>query len=562
NSMKISIKYKLLASFLIVSILFMLLSYYSYKSTKETVETYDYVIETVTELRSISEQIQTNTAREISNLRGYFVYKTDAYKNRVNGASTNIDTLVNSGMEISTEAETVKRLKDIQTLNKELTHKANALMNSNNPSRSALDEITTLSDSLSDQTEAFSIWLTHDILNPEVERAHTDSEQRMMLVIIFSVLVTMISVVMGFLQSALIMKPIQYLKTNMQKVAKGNLHTAKFPIKSKDEIYQLNEAFEQMKENLAKMIVNMTESSNLVAASAEQLNASAEQSSNASAAIASSIQAIAASNEHAIVKISGNTLALDSILTGVEAIKDRSLHVSSLSQAAFTYAEKGTKQIEDNLTQMKFIYDSVQRSNSIISSLADRSKEIGKMIELISNIAEQTNLLALNAAIEAARAGENGKGFAVVADEVRKLAEQSQTSAQDISQSLHGIQQDTSDAVTMLNETMDRAKNGVTISTNTVESFSTIVSNTQKVAPEIDEVAQTVAAITTQIKDVVGAANEITLLAKDNGNSTEEVAASTEEQLASMEEIKASAESLSSMADELMEIVSQFNSEN
>lgn len=560
--MKISIKYKLLASFLIVSILFMLLSYYSYKSTKETVETYDYVIETVTELRSISEQIQTNTAREISNLRGYFVYKTDAYKNRVNGASTNIDTLVNSGIEISTEAETVKRLKDIQTLNKELTHKANALMNSNNPSRSALDEITTLSDSLSDQTEAFNIWLSHDILNPEVEKAHTDSEQRMMLVIIFSVLVTMISVVMGFLQSALIMKPIQYLKTNMQKVAKGNLHTAKFPIKSKDEIYQLNEAFEQMKENLAKMIVNMAESSNLVAASAEQLNASAEQSSNASAAIASSIQAIAASNEHAIIKIAGNTLALDSILTGVEAIKDRSLHVSSLSQAAFTYAEKGTKQIEDNLTQMKFIYDSVQRSNSIISSLADRSKEIGKMIELISNIAEQTNLLALNAAIEAARAGENGKGFAVVADEVRKLAEQSQTSAQDISQSLHGIQQDTSDAVTMLNETMDRAKNGVTISTNTVESFSTIVSNTQKVAPEIDEVAQTVAAITTQIKDVVGAANEITLLAKEKGNSTEEVAASTEEQLASMEEIKASAESLSSMADELMEIVSQFNSEN
>lgn len=558
--MKISIKYKLLASFLIVSILFMLLSYYSYKSTKETVETYDYVIETVTELRSISEQIQTNTAREISNLRGYFVYKTDAYKNRVNGASTNIDTLVNSGIEISTEAETVKRLKDIQTLNKELTHKANALMNSNNPSQSALDEITTLSDSLSDQTEAFNIWLSHDILNPEVEKAHTDSEQRMMLVIIFSVLVTMISVVMGVLQSALIMKPIQYLKTNMQKVAKGNLHTAKFPIKSKDEIYQLNEAFEQMKENLAKMIVNMAESSNLVAASAEQLNASAEQSSNASAAIASSIQAIAASNEHAIVKIAGNTLALDSILTGVEAIKDRSLHVSSLSQAAFTYAEKGTKQIEDNLTQMKFIYDSVQRSNSIISSLADRSKEIGKMIELISNIAEQTNLLALNAAIEAARAGENGKGFAVVADEVRKLAEQSQTSAQDISQSLHGIQQDTSDAVTMLNETMDRAKNGVTISTNTVESFSTIVSNTQKVAPEIDEVAQTVAAITTQIKDVVGAANEITLLAKENGNSTEEVAASTEEQLASMEEIKASAESLSSMADELMEIVSQFNS--
>ncbi|MBC3210480.1 methyl-accepting chemotaxis protein, partial [Pseudomonas sp. SWRI111] len=87
----------------------------------------------------------------------------------------------------------------------------------------------------------------------------------------------------------------------------------KFSIKAKDEIYQLNEAFEQMKSNLSVMIANMTESSNLVAASAEQLNASAEQSSNASSAIASSIQSIAESNEHTIGKISNNTLALDSI---------------------------------------------------------------------------------------------------------------------------------------------------------------------------------------------------------------------------------------------------------
>ncbi|WP_400243475.1 methyl-accepting chemotaxis protein [Niallia sp. JL1B1071] len=557
--MRKSIKHKLLASFLIVSILFMILSYYSYRSTKETTETYDYIIETVTELRSISEQINTNAARQISNVRGYFVYGTSDYKSRVNGASSNIDTFVNNGIEISTDAEIEKRLNELKTLNKELTHKANALMNSNNPSQATLDEITTLSDSLSEQAETLNILLTNDILNPEIESAQTQSEQKMMLVVIFSVLVTAISLAIGFLQSSLITKPIQNLKTNMQKVAKGNLHTDTFPIKAKDEIYQLNEAFEQMKNNLSLMISNMTESSNLVAASAEQLNASAEQSSSASSAIASSIQSIAESNEHTIAKISDNTLALDSILDGVETIKKRSLHVSALSQAAFTSAEKETKQIHDNLNQMEFIYDSVQRSNSIIAALAERSNEIGKMIELISNIADQTNLLALNAAIEAARAGENGKGFAVVADEVRKLAEQSQASAQDISQSLHGIQQDTSEAVTMLNETLDRAKIGVNISTNTVESFSTIVSNTQKVAPEIEEVAQTVAMITTQIKDVVEVANEIALLSKENGSGTEEVAASTEEQMASMEEIKASAESLSGMADELMDIVSQFN---
>jgi len=67
-----------------------------------------------------------------------------------------------------------------------------------------------------------------------------------------------------------------------------------------------------------------------------------------------------------------------------------------------------------------------------IAKLDFSSKEIGKVIHVITSIAEQTNLLALNATIEAARAGEAGKGFAVVANEVKELAKETAKATEDI----------------------------------------------------------------------------------------------------------------------------------
>jgi len=71
--------------------------------------------------------------------------------------------------------------------------------------------------------------------------------------------------------------------------------------------------------------------------------------------------------------------------------------------------------------------------------LGKRSREIYRVLDLITEIAQETHILALNAAIEASAAGEHGDRFGVVAEEVRRLAERSRESVDSVRQLLDGF---------------------------------------------------------------------------------------------------------------------------
>lgn len=564
--MNISIRQKLIGSFIIVSLIFSIASYYSYTSSKKTEESFGYLINTVEELRSISEQIKTNTATQVASYRGFMLYETPELKSQLNGANSNINNLVEQGKKLATLKETKDRLNQIEELNADYFQKANSSMNSLSSSSTnkaaavadGLDALEPISNNLTDRTTSLITWLNNEILEPKMTAAQEDSQHRTLFILIISIAATVIAIAAGVIQSLFIVRPISKLKTKMQKVADGDLNTEPMQLKNKDEIYHLNESFTQMQDSLKDMITKIASNADHVASSAEQLNASADQSARAAENITSSIQQIASGTEITMSKTDDNSSSLFNILDGILKIEKDTEAVSELSKTASDNAAKGSNSISSSLAQMESISDSVNRSNTVIASLSERSKEIGSIIDIISNIAEQTNLLALNAAIEAARAGENGKGFAVVADEVRKLAEQSQVSAKDISRLLSGIQKDTAESVNLLNEAKSQAENGVKISTETADTFGEILNSTQSVTPKIKEVTATIQQIASYVQGVSASADEIASLSKVNGSNTEEVASSTEEQLASMEEIKASAQVLAGMAEELMTVVKRF----
>ncbi len=279
------------------------------------------------------------------------------------------------------------------------------------------------------------------------------------LVITLLVIATALTLLFAWLLTNSITQPLANALSAAEQIAEGNL-TRPINVDGQDEAGRLLLAMAKMQDKLRDTLQRISGSATQLASAAEELNSVTDESA----------RGLTQQNN----EIEQAATAVNEMTSAVEEVARNAVSTSEASKNATTSAGDGRDLVQETVSAIERMSADVQSTATLIGDLANESRDIGKVLDVIRGLADQTNLLALNAAIEAARAGEAGRGFAVVADEVRALAHRTQQSTSEIERMIGSIQSGTEHAVDSMRNSTERAESTLNIARGAGMSLDTI----------------------------------------------------------------------------------------
>ena len=340
-------------------------------------------------------------------------------------------------------------------------------------------------------------------------------KKQIMINVIFLIIGISITAIGAYLLSKNVIKPIKLLTNKLKKFGQGDL-TISLNDNQNNEFGELARSFNQAVERQHNLISNLLDNIEDLSAYSEELSASAEEGN---------------------ATIENTNQLVENISANIEEISASTEEVTSFAQESTSKTETGTKDINQTLNSINDINQAADEALEIINDLDETSKEIGGIIEMITNIAEQTNLLALNAAIEAARAGEAGQGFAVVAEEIRELSEDTNQATQKISGLIERTQNKSDNGLEAVKKVKKQADKGEGIAQETKKVFEEIKDASNQTAQQIEQTANAT-------QDLAEKSDQV----RSNTNDIKDMSI----------EISKSSQELSEMAQDLQRLIDKF----
>lgn len=380
-------------------------------------------------------------------------------------------------------------------------------------------------------------------LATENAAAQSDSTSNQALV---SMVVTLAGIVVMWLVSLSVSKPIQRLTTAMEGLAARKTGIVVPGTDRKDEIGAMARTVGIIQDNA---VVDAQAASEQAAANDARIAAErkvvmarmADEFETSVGAIVGSVSSASTQLQSAAQTLTST--AEDTSVRSSEvaqASEEASANVNTVASASEEMAvsvQEISRQVAESARMAASAVQEASGTARTVKDLSDAAQRIGEIVDLIGNVAGQTNLLALNATIEAARAGEAGKGFAVVASEVKNLADQTAKATAQISAQISGIQSSTGTAVTA------------------IDSISKTIEKMDEIAALIASAVEEQAATTQDIAQNVQSASAGTTNVSRNIVLVTQAASATS---AAAEQVLSSSAELSQQSEMLKEQVRTF----
>lgn len=372
-----------------------------------------------------------------------------------------------------------------------------------------------------------------------------------------------VSLVFGILLPSYLarVKRVQLLNRGALEISRGDLSK---PVQmekeslGRDEIDELSLAIAHMQENLRELVGHVQRTAKSVADSANDLQRSAENVNASTEEVASSMEKINKGAEEQTGLVERASKVITEMASSIQRAS------RSAEDAARSAADtSGAAEFSGNAARLagekvKKVFARIETASHEVFAFGEKTQEISKIVDAITNVAQQTNLLALNATIEAARAGEYGRGFAVVAEEVRKLAETAGRSAEQISKISREIAAQSNAVVGAMKEGIEELGDGREDLNNIIKALTAITDTARKAAERVNIISELSREQLQGSEEMVKAIGHISGVASGNAQSTDQVHTVIQEQTAAVSRMTSSAQELTNLSLELQTVVTRF----
>lgn len=367
------------------------------------------------------------------------------------------------------------------------------------------------------------------LMDTQQRLAHEDQRSAFVQMAVLTLLALAIGLFASVVISRQITAPLALTVDLARRIAKGDL-TVQARSARKDELGDLQNAMQEMAQNLNTLVQGIGNGVTQISTSAEKLSAMSEQTSAGVRQQKSEVDQVAT--------------AMHEMASTVQEVARNTTDASAAATLADQQARHGSTVVKQATVQISELAMAIEELGGAMNVLTQDSEQIGKVIDVIKAVAEQTNLLALNAAIEAARAGEQGRGFAVVADEVRSLAQRTQDSTKEIEALIVTLQQGTQAAATLMTSSRERTLDTVVLA--------------QKAELAITEINQSIGTIQEMSLQISAAAEQQSAVADEINRSIVSVRDVADQSAVASEESAAATIELASLGQDLQRMTAHF----